>query len=144
MGNSPGAESQEAVSLPIVLEAIIDAKVLSKMVNLTLRAPGKITGTIHSADLLLTSVSVTFDTMALLKYMMYQARIIVKKGIREAAYISGRFRKLEPLDLNMRLPNFQPPQNYNKENKISSKPSASRYIIYIYSCILQHCLLCFS
>lgn len=94
---SPSVENQNSidnsVTIPLILEAIIDAKVLSKMVNLTLHAPGTITGTINPNNMLLTSVNVAFDTMALLKSMMSQARVIVKKGIREAAYIRASFRK---------------------------------------------------
>jgi len=124
-------EEQKRITLPLILEAIIDAKVLGKMANLTLQAPGMITGTIHPTSSLLTSVSVAFDTMALLKSMMGQARVIVKKGIRQAACISANFKKNAELgmgggfmDYDKRLQSLQgqPPTPQNNQDNSNATP----------------------
>lgn len=124
---APVVEGPKRITLPLILEAIIDAKVLGKMANLTLQAPGTIMGTMHPTNSLLTSVSVTFDTMALLKSMMSQARIIVKKGIREAACISANFKKNAELGggPGFFLHNLQQPPQNNQGSTTSTPTSTS-------------------
>jgi len=78
-------DDSRVVTLPLVFEAVFDAKVLGKMVNLNIQAPGTITGALNPSDSLLGSVNVSFDTMTLLRSMMHQARVVVKKAFREAA-----------------------------------------------------------
>lgn len=115
-------EKPYSITLPLILEAIIDAKVLGKMANLAIQVPGTITGTIHPNDSLLTSVSVTLDAMALLQSMMGQARIIVKKGIRKAACISANFKKNAELG---GVVGVRPPEINNDHDKVVSGGSTA-------------------
>ncbi len=87
-GRSPPAAGDPLVK-PLVFETIVDLTILGKMYTITLQAPGTISASLHQADDLLDGVSIVIDTMALLKTMMMEARLLVKKAIDRAASITS-------------------------------------------------------
>jgi len=83
------------MTAPILFETIVDCSMLGKVHTVTLQAPGTITVTINNNDNLLESVEVAFDTIAFLKTMMHQARLLVKKTIRRAAKITAAYIQMK-------------------------------------------------
>lgn len=77
-----------AHTLPLIFEAVCDAKVLGKLVTVSLSVPGTIGGSFHPEDGLLHRIEVVFDTIALLRGMMNQARALIKKAVSRAARIA--------------------------------------------------------
>jgi hypothetical protein len=68
--------------LPLVMEVVIDLKVLGSMVTVTFVAPGTIQGKSEpNATELLRKVEVVLDTVTLLHSMMKEARVAAKKAI---------------------------------------------------------------
>ena len=84
--SSTGTEdSSSDLTLPLIFEAVIDASALGKLVTVALQAPGTITGNINPNDGLLHRVAIAFDTIALLRSMIKQARVVVSTAISRAA-----------------------------------------------------------
>jgi hypothetical protein len=95
LNDDSGASSTGSITRPIVFETIIDANMLGKMHTVTLQAPGTISAVVSNTDFLLQSVQVAFDTVAFLKTMMEQARLLVKKTMRRAAKITAAHAQLK-------------------------------------------------
>lgn len=76
-------------NLPLIFEAVFDAKVLGKLVTVSIRAPGMISGNFHPQDGLLDRLEVVFDTIVLLQEMMIQARVLAKKAVSLASGIAS-------------------------------------------------------
>lgn len=68
---------------PLVMETVVDLRVLDKQITATIVAPGTIQGTFgpSNSDHLLTNVEVVLDTVALLQSMMKQATIAVRQAV---------------------------------------------------------------
>lgn len=104
-GRDGRSSVRQDLTLPLIFEAVIDASALGKLVTVSLQAPGTITGSFPGgggsddnngsgrSGGKLSHVKVTFDTLALLKSMMEQARSVVKKAVSRAATVAAAASK---------------------------------------------------
>jgi len=74
----PGLKFNSLI-VPFIFEAVIDVPVLDKIMTATIETQGTIEGTLNAMDQLLCWVDIRFDTSELLRVMMEQARLMVKK-----------------------------------------------------------------
>jgi len=76
--------------LPLVLNTTVDLVILGTLVTVSIQAPGTIFGSFsEGGDGLLSSVLISFDTVATLENMMKQARFAVKKAITLSSLLSN-------------------------------------------------------
>ena len=109
-------EAKERV-LPLVMNTIVDLNIFGTLVTVSIQAPGTISGSFSdSADGLLSSVVVSFDTMATLDSMMKQARFAVKKAISLASTLASSL--VASMDSNL-------PTNKMSLSRSGSKLSSS-------------------
>jgi len=74
---------------PILFDIVVDFVVMGNVVPVNLRTSGTISGTISDSGDGLTSVKVVLDTLLLLRIMMRQARVVVRKAVALAAAVSS-------------------------------------------------------
>jgi hypothetical protein len=96
------SSSNKTPSLPLVLEIVMDMKILGKRHTISLQAQGTIQGQIHHIDNLLSSVHVALDTMGLLRDMMSQARLVVKNTMKRAARIMTHWMERQIVKAKLR------------------------------------------
>jgi len=118
---------EDALYLPLVFEATVDAMVLGTLVTCTVSAPGTIIGTFHG-DGLLERVEILFDSIALLNSMMKEARFVVRKVIARAAgmahkLISQVLSILSSDTIKESLDLYDLPHMENCDHQIPHKPA---------------------
>jgi hypothetical protein len=120
LANDDGHQPPGKVTEAIIFETIIDAKMLGSVHTVTLQVPGTISAIISPADHLLQTVDIVFDTVAFLKTMMEQARLLVKKTMKRAAKITAAYTHIKRK--RSRLEQKQQQLEQEQENQSQSMP----------------------
>eukprot|EP00557_Chaetoceros_sp_GSL56_P000764 CAMPEP_0176498354 /NCGR_PEP_ID=MMETSP0200_2-20121128/12271_1 /TAXON_ID=947934 /ORGANISM="Chaetoceros sp., Strain GSL56" /LENGTH=186 /DNA_ID=CAMNT_0017896545 /DNA_START=2172 /DNA_END=2732 /DNA_ORIENTATION=- len=80
---------------PIIFETIMEVSMLGKSHMIKIGAPGKIFASLNEMDLLFKRIRISLDTIALLKTMMDQAKIVVNKTTKRAVRLTAAYSKLK-------------------------------------------------
>ena len=87
-GSSSSDQEGATHSIPLQFKAVLDVRVFGEVSTVELSAPVAMSGRFDPQDGLLTAVDVGFDCAALLRTMIFQARLVVKTAVTKAAALS--------------------------------------------------------
>jgi hypothetical protein len=121
--------NQSQVTMPLIIECVIDLKIFGKLESITVAAPG-IIQTFHSNKLSIVKAEIILDTLSLLQGMMKQARKVVRKAVESASSIAkcllAPTSLLEPDEIEQGVKRYASQQNINQHIASNIVPSNSQ------------------